>query len=86
MTNDKKKKIDISMFDGICSTSAFTAIGIIIDDSNNDYVIVVHIYDGYQIGKKSKCKIHYDSSEHPYILTGRQKYFLDEFISTILMF
>ena len=81
-----RKKIDMSMLDGICSTSAFTSVGIIIDDSNNDYVTVVHTYNGYQIGKKSKRKIHYDDMEHPYILTGRQKYFLDEFEETIPLF
>lgn len=83
---NEKKKIDISMFDGICCTSAFTAVGIILDDSDNDYAIVVHIYDGYQIGKKSRCKIHHDSRYYPYILTGRQKYFLDEFEVNIPLF
>lgn len=84
MANDKKKKIDMSMLDGICSTSAYTSVGIIIDDS--DYVTVVHILSGYKTDKKSRCKIHYDGRYYPYILTGRQKYFLDEFERTIPLF
>lgn len=86
MANKKREKLDMSMFDGICSTSAFTSVGIIIDDSDSDYITVVHTYNRYQIGKKSRCKIHYDGRHYPYILTGRQKYFLDEFEETIPLF
>ena len=86
MTNGKKKKIDVENLIGICATSAFTAIGIIEIYDNDEYVTVVHIYDGYQVGKKSRCKIHYDSRYYAYILTGRQKYFLDEFERTIPLF
>ena len=86
MTNDKKKKIREVDLDGICCTSAFTAVGVIEIYDNDDYVTVVHMYDGYQIGKKSRCKIHYDSNCSPYILTGRQKYFLNQFERTIPLF
>ena len=86
MTNDKKKKNDMSMLDGICCTSAFTAVGITTIYDNDDYVIVVHIYNDCQVGRKSRCKIHYDSRYYPYILTGRQKYFLNQFERTILLF
>lgn len=86
MTNDKKKKIREIDLSGICYTSAFTAVGIIEIYDNDEYVTVVHIYDGYQVGKKSRCKIHYDGRYYAYILTGRQKYFLDEFERTIPLF
>lgn len=85
MTNDKKKKINVENLIGICATSAFTAIGVVEFD-DDEYVTVVHIYEGYQIGKKSRCKIHYDGRYYAYILTGRQKYFLDEFLGTIPLF
>ena len=73
MTNDKKKKISKTDLIGFCATSAFSGIGIIKFDDNDEYAIVVHIYDGYQVGKKSRCKIRYDSNYNPYILTSRQK-------------
>ena len=78
MTMTKKKKIRETDLIGFCATSAFSGIGIIEFDDNDEYAIVVHIYDGYQVGKKSRCKIHYDGRYYPYILTGRQKYFLDD--------
>lgn len=84
MTNDKKKKIRESDLIGICCTSAFSAIGIV--EVDDEYAEVVHICDGYQVGKKSRCKIHYDGRYYAYILTGRQKYFLDEFERTIPLF
>ena len=86
MTNDKKKKIREIDLSGFCATSAFGGIGIIEIYDNDEYVTVVHIYDGYQVGKKSRCKIHYDGRYYAYILTGRQKYFLDEFERTIPLF
>ena len=86
MTSDKKKKISETDLIGFCGTSAFSGIGIIEFDDNDEYAIVVHIYDGYQVGKKSRCKIHYDGRYYAYILTGRQKYFLDEFERTIPLF
>ena len=71
---------------GFCATSAFSGIGIIELDDNDEYAIVVHIYDGYQVGKKSRCKMHYDSNYNPYILTSRQKYFLNQFERSIPLF
>ena len=81
---DKKKKITKTDLIGFCATSAFSGIGII--ECDDESAIVVHIYDGYQVGKKSRCKIHYDGRYNAYILTGRQKYFLDEFERTIPLF
>ena len=86
MTNDKKKKISKTDLIGFCATSAFSGIGVIEFDDNDEYAIVVHIYDGHQVGKKSRCKIRYDGRYYAYILTGRQKYFLDEFERTIPLF
>lgn len=86
MTNDKKKKVYVENLIGFCATSAFGGIGIVEFGDDDEYAVVVHIYDGYQIGKKSRCKIHYDGRYYAYILTGRQKYFLDEFERTIPLF
>lgn len=86
MANDKKKKVSGTDLIGFCATSAFGGVGIIEFDEYDEYAVVVHICDGYQIGKKSRCKIHYDGRDYAYILTGRQKYFLDEFLRTIPLF